>query len=126
MRSTVCSIPPRTNDAVTETTLRAVLLQSGLSDDQLHALYQEALALGPLDPDTAILPEPGVPPLHDELPESESDELFAEDIPDLALDELPESEDNADDAEEVETTDEIDESPAPPDEPPPTQQLSMF
>jgi hypothetical protein len=115
----------RTSDAVTEPTLRAVLLQSGLSDDELHALYQEALALGPLDPDAAILPEPDAP-LPEVLPEPESDDLLAEDIPDPALDELPEIDDEALQDEEVETTDEIDESPAPPDESPPSQQLSMF
>jgi hypothetical protein len=115
----------RTSDVVTEPTLRAVLLQSGLSDDELHALYQEALALGPLDPDAAILPEPDAP-LPEVLPEPESDDLLAEDIPDPALDELPEIDDEALQDEEVETTDEIDESPAPPDESPPSQQLSMF
>jgi hypothetical protein len=115
----------RTNDAVTEPTLRAVLLQSGLSEDDLHDLYQEALALGPLDPDAALLPEPDAPP-PDLLPEPEpdADELFVEDLPDPALDELPEPEEEP--VEEVETVDEIDDSPAPPDEPPSAQQLSMF
>jgi hypothetical protein len=119
----------RTNDAVTEPTLRAVLLQSGLSEDDLHDLYQEALALGPLDPDAALLPEPDAPPLPDELPEPEpeADDLYADDLPDPALDELPEVEDDAaEDVEEAETVNEIDESPAPPDEPPSAQQLSMF
>jgi hypothetical protein len=118
----------RTNDAITEPTLRAVLLQSGLSQDDLHDLYQEALALGSLDPDAVLLPEPDAPP-PDVLPEPEpeADELYADDLPDPALDELPEIEDDAaEDVEEVETVDEIDESPAPPDEPPPSQQLSMF
>jgi hypothetical protein len=119
----------RTNDGVTEPTLRAVLLQSGLSDDELHALYQEALALGSLDPDAAILPEPDAPPLPDDLlePDAEADELYADDLPDPALDELTEVDDDApEDIEEVEIADEIDESPTPPDEPPPAEQLSMF
>jgi hypothetical protein len=118
----------RTNDAVTEPTLRAVLLQSGLSEDDLHDLYQEALALGPLDPDAALLPEPDAP-LPDEQPEPEpdADELYADDLPDPALDELPEIEDDAaEEVEEAEPVEEIDDSPAPPDEPPPSQQLSMF
>jgi hypothetical protein len=118
----------RTNDAITEPTLRAVLLQSGLSEDDLHDLYHEALALGPLDPDAAMLPEPDAP-LPDVLPEPEpeADELYADDLPDPALDELPEIEDEAaEEVEEVETVEEIDESPAPPDEPPSAEQLSMF
>ena len=39
----------RINDTVTEPTLRAVLLQSGLTEDELHALAEEALAEGPPD-----------------------------------------------------------------------------
>jgi hypothetical protein len=118
----------RTNDAVTEPTLRAVLLQSGLSEDDLHDLYREALALGPLDADAAILPEPDAPPLPDvpPEPEPEPDDLFADDLPDAALDELTEVEAEAPEVEEIEIDGEIDESPAPPDEPPPAQQLSMF
>jgi hypothetical protein len=42
----------RTADEVTEPTLRAVLLQTGLTDADLDALRDEALALGLLDPDT--------------------------------------------------------------------------
>ncbi len=118
----------RTNDAVTEPTLRSVLLQSGLSEDELHALYQEALALGPVDPDTVIMPEPDVEPLPDVLPEPEPepDELSPEDIPDPALDEQSEIEEAAEEATEIETIEDIDEASAPPDEPPPAQQLSMF
>jgi hypothetical protein len=37
------------NDTVTEPTLRAVLLQSGLSEDELYALAEEARAEKPLD-----------------------------------------------------------------------------
>lgn len=44
----------RANDMVTEPTLRSVLLQSGLTEDGLHKLYEEALALGPLNPDDEI------------------------------------------------------------------------
>jgi hypothetical protein len=40
----------RTGDTVTEPTLREVLLHSGLSEKELRALQDEALALGPLDP----------------------------------------------------------------------------
>ena len=39
------------NDTVTEPTLRAVLLQSGLSEDDLRALAEEAHAENPPDSD---------------------------------------------------------------------------
>lgn len=41
----------RANDAITERTLRGVLLQSGVTEAELAALHDRALALGPLEPD---------------------------------------------------------------------------
>ncbi len=42
----------RAGDRVTEPTLRGVLLQTGLSETELAALREGALALGPPDSDT--------------------------------------------------------------------------
>ncbi|MCD4687027.1 MAG: hypothetical protein K8S97_13950 [Anaerolineae bacterium] len=41
----------RAEDTVTEPTLRHVLLQTGLTDDDIEALREEAHALGPLPPE---------------------------------------------------------------------------
>lgn len=57
----------RTNDAVTERTLRSVLRQSGLTDADLQRLVDEAFALGPVDPDDEIRMEPDIAAA-DELP----------------------------------------------------------
>ena len=46
----------RTNDAVTEPTLRHVLLQTGLTDADLDAIAAEARGLDPLPPDTPFDP----------------------------------------------------------------------
>ena len=43
----------RIGDRITEPTLRDVLLQSGLNEDDLGALYDEAQRLGALDPNAA-------------------------------------------------------------------------
>jgi hypothetical protein len=40
----------RTQDTVTEPTLRHVLLQTGLDKTGVHVLHDQAQALGPLDP----------------------------------------------------------------------------
>lgn len=39
----------RTGDTITEPSLRAVLLQSGVSEEEIAALQEEALARGPLE-----------------------------------------------------------------------------
>lgn len=93
----------RTNDVVNERTLRYVLLQTGMSEDALLRLREEALASH--DPGTEVLfEEPAAPAYADEEPL------------DAALDEQP--------------TDLYDDEDAQPDDnPPPTdpgQQLSMF
>ncbi len=49
----------RVHDEITEPSLRGVLLQSGLSEDDLAALHEEADALGPLDPDADYAPDGG-------------------------------------------------------------------
>lgn len=41
----------RAEDAITERTLRGVLLQSGVTEAELAALHDRARALGPLEPD---------------------------------------------------------------------------
>lgn len=41
----------RADDQITEPSLRRVLLQTGLNEDDLEALRDEALSLGPLPPD---------------------------------------------------------------------------
>lgn len=41
----------RANDTITERTLRGVLLQSGVTEAELAALHDRALALGPLETD---------------------------------------------------------------------------
>lgn len=47
----------RINDEITEPSLRGVLLQSGLSEDDLAALREEAYDLGPLPPEEDSSPE---------------------------------------------------------------------
>jgi hypothetical protein len=52
----------RAEDDVTEPTLRHVLLQTGLTEDDIEALREQARALGPLpleedDPGTDAVPE---------------------------------------------------------------------
>lgn len=41
----------RAEDSITEPTLRHVLLQTGLTDDDIDALREEAHTLGPLPPE---------------------------------------------------------------------------
>ncbi len=48
----------RTEDAVTEPTLREVLLLTGLAQEEIDALREEALALGPLTPEELALLDP--------------------------------------------------------------------
>jgi hypothetical protein len=103
----------RTNDTVTEPTLRAVLLQSGLTEDDLRLLYDEALALGPADPDAGIM----LDPIATLVIEPEADEIYAEE-PVLPDDSIPEEDlPDISDAEETGTADQT---------PPPAQQLSLF
>ena len=66
----------RAQDAVTEPTLRSVLLHSGLSEDDLIALQEEAFALGPLNSDAA-LPEEMDVDLIAEPGDDSSDDLLA-------------------------------------------------
>ncbi len=47
----------RTEDTVTEPTLREVLKLSGISTEEIAALYEEARALGPLTPEELALLE---------------------------------------------------------------------
>lgn len=146
----------RTDDAVTEPTLRHVLLQTGLTDTDLDAIANEARDLGDLPPDTpfdasAVEPE-SVSPSDDDAPV----EMFAaiaaiedattvdepdadEPDPDLLYDDAPtpdangEIEGGYDESElddgEIDDS-EIDDSEIDADEPPPyeppSQQLSLF
>ncbi len=59
----------RTEDTVTEPTLREVLLLTGLSEHEIEALYEEARARGPLTPEELALLDP---------PKEESDATEAE------------------------------------------------
>lgn len=52
----------RTGDAITEPTLRQVLLHSGLSETELEALRAQAEALGPLNSDAPGGAVPAPPP----------------------------------------------------------------
>ena len=47
----------RTEDEVTEPTLRDVLQLTGISAEEIEALYEEARALGPLTPEELALLE---------------------------------------------------------------------
>ncbi len=47
----------RIGDHITEPTLREVLLQTGLTEDDFAVLYDEADKLGPLDPNAAPVSE---------------------------------------------------------------------
>jgi hypothetical protein len=112
----------RANDMVTEQTLRSVLLQSGLTEDDLHGLYEEALALGPLEPGDEIMREPGEtePAVADLEPDPE--EVYAEETLetlDPALDDFEPSEDIPEE-DENEPHDDTDHPP------PSSQQLSLF
>jgi hypothetical protein len=71
----------RAGDHVTEPTLRQVLLQTGLGEDDLRALQDEALALGAIEPGLDLEPPPpaglsGEPDdLPDQLPEEPAGDL---------------------------------------------------
>jgi hypothetical protein len=107
----------RSNDAVTEPTLRQVLLHTGLSENDLEALRQQAYALDPSAPE--LPPEPEevqavtAPPPAEEPGELTYDELGV--VVDAANDDPVPEDDEAPPAEE-------------PDEPPPDfgRQLSLF
>lgn len=78
----------RTDDAVTEPTLRSVLLQTGLTDADIERLRDEALALGPVDSDA----EPVSDELPDEAAYADAGEVYDEEA--LALDDaIPYDED---------------------------------
>jgi hypothetical protein len=70
----------RTNDTVTEPTLRHVLRQTGISEEELAALQAEALGapLPPPDLPPAPDPAPPAPPAPDSFEETEA---VAEDLP---------------------------------------------
>lgn len=65
----------RANDTVTERTLRHVLLQSGLSEADLDALWDEAAALGPLDPQSGLADRSPVAELPVVAPPVTTDEI---------------------------------------------------
>jgi hypothetical protein len=46
----------RAGDHVTEPTLRQVLLQTGLSEEDLQALQEDAFALGTIEPSLELMP----------------------------------------------------------------------
>ena len=75
----------RAGDHVTEPTLRQVLLQTGLSDEDLRALQEEAFTLGAIEPGLELEPPPlaglgGEPEdLPDQLPDEPAETL--EDAP---------------------------------------------
>jgi len=62
----------RTEDEVTEPTLREVLLLTGLSADEIEALYEEARALGPLTPEEIAALENKTGEEEDETSEDET------------------------------------------------------
>jgi len=83
----------RAGDDITEPTLRQVLLQTGLNEQDLRALQEEAFALGAIEPGLELMPPPpaaleGEP---DDLPDSsdvpaeelEDDTLAGEDEEDV-------------------------------------------
>lgn len=136
----------RTDDAVTEPTLRHVLLQTGLTDTDLDAIANEARGLGELPPDTpfdpgAVEPE-SAPPPDDDAPVEMFEAIAAvenattvdepdadEPEPDLLYDDatIPDANDEiAGGYDDSELDDgEIDADEPPPYEPP-SQQLSLF
>ena len=59
----------RTQDTITEPPLRSVLLATGLSEDELAALREEALAEADLVEQAAAPSPPAAPPDEDTLPE---------------------------------------------------------
>jgi hypothetical protein len=118
----------RANDTVTERTLRSVLLQSGLAEDDLGRLYDEALALGPLAPGDKIMPAPG-----DTQVEAPTEADLEPDLEDVYTDETLETLETLDPAlDDFELSEDIpEEDEDEPDDdtdypPPPSQQLSMF
>jgi hypothetical protein len=107
----------RTGDAITEPTLRQVLLQTGASDEDLRALQVEAL--GASASAAEIAPEA---PLAEALPLAADDELsdeppYEEPAPDLGEEGEYTGESDAEDESGEEK-----EPPVPPD----TWQLSLF
>lgn len=70
----------RAGDNVTELTLRQVLLQTGLSEQDLRALQEEAFALGAIEPDMELMSPPPA------TPEGEPDDL--QDLSDLPAEEI--------------------------------------
>jgi hypothetical protein len=61
----------RAGDHVTEPTLRQVLLQTGLGEEDLRALQEEAFALGAIEPGLELEPPPpaGLSGEPDDLPD---------------------------------------------------------
>jgi hypothetical protein len=124
----------RINDRITESTLRHVLLQSGLTEDDLRALGEDALAFADAAPapsaDTtadALIEEPASEldvTLSDQSVEEPDD--TAEEVPgDVVYDdygEVYEAADAEDDARADDDSDEFDDTP-PPDS---ARQLSLF
>lgn len=83
----------RAGDAVTEPTLRHVLLHSGVDESELEALRAEAEALGPLDPDAPSdaapdpTPEQDVAPAGDPVGDNLAGDVDPIAAPEAALDE---------------------------------------
>ncbi|HVO72004.1 MAG TPA: hypothetical protein VMT24_18270 [Aggregatilineaceae bacterium] len=84
----------RAGDRVTEPTLRQVLLQTGLDEEDLRALQEEAFALGAIQPGLELEPPPpaglsGEPDdLLDQLPEEPAVDLEEDTHADQDEDEL--------------------------------------
>jgi hypothetical protein len=129
----------RAGDAVTEPTLRHVLVHSGVDEAELDALRAQAEALGPLDPDAPAeavrAPEQDAAPNGDQAGGGDVDEIA---VPEAALDETgapPDGEDGEPDGAAFDGDDEGDipgddlyEDDAYEDDEPPVapNQLSLF
>lgn len=133
----------RTQDTVTEPTLRHVLLTTGLTEDELDALRAEALGTAGDAHDAVEMPAalveaplpgerdlPDEPAYEDELVPEAILEALAPDEPDLPIELPPDATDEAvgvDAASDTgaDATEDGIETPQPPVTPPPSQ-LSLF